>query len=212
MSRKAREAEIYQAAARVFRRKGYHAARIQDVADALGMHKGSLYYYISSKEDLLRGLVEGPMQRMVEATREILATRHDPAQKLTRVIEMHLRHFQEAKDFFGIFLREDLDFLDANAETDLRGLVRTYDALWDEVLCEGVEAGVFDAEMEVPVVRKAIIGMCNGTYTWFRADGPYPIQEIARQFAAFALNGLRPRDTAPETVTISPDLSSAPTA
>jgi len=211
MSRKARETEIYEAAARVFRHKGYHAARIQDVADELGLHKGSLYYYISTKEDLLRGLVEGPMQRMVEATREILATRHAPAQKLVRVIEMHLRHFQESKDFFGIFLREDLDFLDANAETDLRGLVRTYDALWDEVLQEGIAAGVFDAEMEVPIVRKAIIGMCNGTYTWYRADGPYPIQEIARQFAAFALDGLRPRATSDGAATQT-DFSTSSTA
>ena len=193
MSRKAREAEIYQAAARVFRRKGYHAARIEDVADELDMRKGSLYYYISSKEDLLRGLVEGPMQRMVEATRQVLATRHTASQKLARVIEMHLRHFQESKDFFGIFLREGLDFLDANAEADLRGIVKTYDALWDEVLQEGIDSGAFAADLEVPVVRKALIGMCNGTYTWFRADGPYPIQEIARQFAAFALDGLRPR-------------------
>jgi len=147
----------------------------------------------------------------VEATREILATRHAPAQKLVRVIEMHLRHFQESKDFFGIFLREDLDFLDANAETDLRGLVRTYDALWDEVLQEGIAAGVFDAEMEVPIVRKAIIGMCNGTYTWYRADGPYPIQEIARQFAAFALDGLRPRATSDGAATQT-DFSTSSTA
>ncbi|MFQ5568953.1 MAG: TetR/AcrR family transcriptional regulator [Rhodothermales bacterium] len=190
MSREAREAAIYQAAARVFRAKGYHAARIQDVAEELGMHKGSLYYYISSKEDLLRGLVEGPLQRVVEATRGVLATRHAAAQKLALIIELHLRHFQEHSDFFGIFLHEDLDFLNQNAESDIRALVKEYDALWDALLEEGKKRGEFHADLEVAVVRKAIIYMCNGVFVWFKPHGAYPLQEIARLFAEFALNGV----------------------
>lgn len=205
MSRKAREQEIYRAAARVFRRRGYHAARIQDVADELGMHKGSLYYYINSKEDLLRGLVEGPMQAMVDGLREILQTRHAPPQKLALAVEMHLRLFQEHRDVFGIFLREDIDFLNANAEADIRALVRAYDSLWDALLQEGVAAGAFAADLEVPVVRKALIGMCNGTYTWFHADGTYPIGEVARLFAQFALRGVQ----APASVDVSPSFSSS---
>ena len=193
MSQTAREKEIYQVAARVFREKGFHAARIQDVADALGMQKGSLYYYISSKEDLLRGLVEVPIQHMLDDAREVLATGHAPAEKLARVVEVHLRHFQQYRDTFGIFLREDLELLEQTSEGDLRALLGTYDALWDRLLRDGIEAGAFRLDLEVPVIRKAIIGMCNGTYTWFSASGPHPIREIARQFAAFALRGVSAR-------------------
>lgn len=190
MSRTAREKEIHQAAARVFREKGYHAARMQDVAEALGMQKGSLYYYISSKEDLLRGLVEVPIRRMTEEAREVLATGYAPGEKLARVIEVHLRHVQAHRDVFGIFLREDLGLLEHTSECDLRALLGTYDALWDRLLMAGIDAGAFRTDLAVPVIRKAIIGMCNGTYTWFDAEGPLPIQEIARQFAAFALRGV----------------------
>ena len=194
MSRTAREKEIHQAAARVFREKGFHATRIQDVAEALGMQKGSLYYYISSKEDLLRGLVEVPIQRMLDDAREVLATSHPPGEKLARVIEVHLRHFQQHRDIFGIFLREDLELLEETSECDLRALLRTYDALWDDLLRTGIEAGAFRTDLAVPVVRKAIIGMCNGTYTWFDDEGPLSIREIARQFAAFALQGVERRE------------------
>src|ERR1700733_12619467 len=48
-----REREVLEAGAEVFARKGYAAATVQDVADALGILKGSLYYYIKTKEDLL---------------------------------------------------------------------------------------------------------------------------------------------------------------
>jgi AcrR family transcriptional regulator len=191
MAQHGRRAEIHEVAARLFRAKGYHATRIQDVAEALGMQKGSLYHYISSKEDLLRGIVETPIERMIADAREVLATGYPPEDKLTRVIEGHLRHFQEHRDLFGIFLREDLDLLDQASDSDLRALVGTYDALVDDLLREGMETGAFRTDLEPPVVRKAIIGMCNGTYTWFDPDGAHPIQEIARQFAAFALRGVQ---------------------
>ena len=190
MSREARKAEILRTAAGVFREKGFHAARIQDVADRLGMQKGSLYYYISSKEDLLRGLVEEPIRAMNEEVRALLDTGHPPAQKLARVIELHLRYFQEHRDIFGIFLREDLDLLDQTSDSDLRGLLRTYDALWDELLQEGIATGTFREDLDRSIVAKAIIGMCNGTFTWFDPAGRHSIQEIARLLADFALRGV----------------------
>lgn len=190
MGRDARKAEILRTAAGVFREKGFHGARIQDVADRLGMQKGSLYYYISSKEDLLRGLVEEPIRAMNEEVRALLDTGHPPAQKLARVIELHLRYFQEHRDIFGIFLREDIELLDQTSDSDLRALLRTYDAYWDELLQEGMAEGAFREDIDRSIITKAIIGMCNGTFTWFNPDGRYPIQEIARLLADFVLQGV----------------------
>lgn len=190
MSRSARKDEILRAAARVFRRKGYYASRIQDVADEVGMHKGSLYYYIATKEDLLRGLVEGPMEGLVRAAQDVMATRHDPEQKLARLVELHLRSFQAHKDTFGIFLREDIDLLDRASDASVRTLVRAYDEVWLQLLREGAEAGVFHTEVDPRVAVKALVGLCNSTYTWFRAGGAYSIDEVARQFTLLILGGL----------------------
>src|SRR4051795_7441902 len=57
--RKRRDEEVLDAAARVFARRGYSDASVQDVADELGILKGSLYHYIATKEDLLYWLLEG---------------------------------------------------------------------------------------------------------------------------------------------------------
>jgi len=56
--RGSRQAEVTQAAVEIFAQKGYRAASIQDVADKVGVLKGSLYYYIDSKEDLLWRIIE----------------------------------------------------------------------------------------------------------------------------------------------------------
>jgi len=195
-----RKAVILKAAAHVFRKKGYHATRIQDIADAVGMQKGSLYYYISSKEDLLRGLVEGRLQDMICAAEAILGTRHSASRKLERIVEMHLRHFQEHRDIFGIFLHEDMELLNRSSETDIRALARRYDDLIESTLTEGVETGEFAADTDKRIVIKAIVGMCNGTYTWFQSNGRYPIEEIARIFAHLIVDGIRRTSDRPPEV------------
>ena len=53
MTTRPREAELYRAATRLFRERGFHATSMQDIAEALGMNRGSLYHYITSKDDLL---------------------------------------------------------------------------------------------------------------------------------------------------------------
>ena len=58
-----RMAEILDSAAKFFYTKGYHATSIEDVARDVGMLKGSLYYYIKSKEDLLYGLLLGVIKQ-----------------------------------------------------------------------------------------------------------------------------------------------------
>jgi AcrR family transcriptional regulator len=192
MVQKARTTEILQAAARVFRKKGFHAARIQDVADELGMQKGSLYHYISTKQDLLKGLVEGAMQRLIAALHGICDTGHPAGQKLAMAIEAHLRLTQEDRDIWGILQREDLDLLNRGSQSDLRAVIKEYESTWDRLVTAGVESGEFDPSLDGRVVVQAILGMCNATGVWFRPDGRLPIQEVARIFSEIVLRGVRP--------------------
>ena len=57
---------IIAAAAKVFRTKGYHAATVQDIADEVGILKGSLYHHVKSKEDLLYLMVKEPIAQIYE--------------------------------------------------------------------------------------------------------------------------------------------------
>jgi AcrR family transcriptional regulator len=190
MVQKARNAEILQAAAKVFRQRGFHAARMQDVADELGMQKGSLYHYISTKEDLLKGLVEGALERMIDEAHSILETGHPARQKLAMAIEAHLRHNLEDRDIWGIILREDLDLLDRNSPADVKVLVNEYESLWDRLVDIGVEEGEFNPDLDKRVIVQAVLGMCTGFLRWFRPEGRLPLQEVARVFAEITLRGI----------------------
>ena len=76
----ARLREIYDAAARVFSEKGYDGASIQDVADAVGILKGSLYYYIDTKQDLLFGIIDEVHRDTLRSLEEWVAVDGDADQ------------------------------------------------------------------------------------------------------------------------------------
>ncbi len=191
MVQKARSAEIHQAAIRVFYRKGFHATRIQDIADELGMQKGSLYHYISSKQDLIEGLVAGALEGMIEETTSLLATGHPARQKLVMAIEAHLRRTLEDREIWGILEREDLELLNRNSPADLRALVKQYESLWDRIITEGVASGEFDPDLDQRVAVQAVLALCTGILKWFDPKGRLPLQEVARLYGEFALRGIQ---------------------
>src|SRR4051812_39582811 len=87
--------QIVAAAAKVFREKGYHQSTTEDIAAEVGMLKGSLYYYITKKEDLLHAVVEKPVNEMVANLREIAESGSTSEEKIRRLIADHLRTFDQ---------------------------------------------------------------------------------------------------------------------
>lgn len=191
MAKKARNEEILKTAARVFGEKGFHGTRIQDIADELGMRKGSLYHYISSKEELVQGLVAGAMEKMIREMSDIVATKHTAMRKIDMGIEAHLRRSLGDRDVWTLMTRENLDLLNRNSPADIYELMKQYVSLWDQIVAEGVEQGEFDPDLDQRLIVQAVIAMCVGFLRWFDPDGRLPAQEVARQFTEITLRGIQ---------------------
>ncbi|MCW5907290.1 MAG: TetR family transcriptional regulator [Chitinophagales bacterium] len=186
-----KKAEILKAAAKVFRTKGYHATRIQDVAEALDMQKGSLYYYIETKEDLLKGLVEDILEKSVELLGNIQDTTHSPSEKVKLCIESHLRLFHNNIDAFGVFITEDLHFINKNSEKDIFLLMKNYEKGWLKIFEEGIQSGEFRKEVNHKMAVKGILGMLNWSYRWYHVKEGYSIEQVADIFSDLILNGVK---------------------
>ena len=78
----ARRAQIFQAAAAVFARQGYHNARMDDIVKASGLSKGGLYWYFKSKEELATGLVHQMLTHESEAMQAVLDSEAPAAERL----------------------------------------------------------------------------------------------------------------------------------
>lgn len=186
-----KKAEILKAAAKVFRTKGYHASRIQDVAETLDMQKGSLYYYIKTKEDLLKGLVEDILEKSVELLANIQDTTHSPSEKVKLCIESHLRLFHNNIDAFGVFINEDMHLINKNSEKDIFLLMKNYEKGWLKIFEEGVKNGDFRKELNHKIIVKGILGMLNWSYRWYHIKEGYSIEEVADIFSDLILNGIK---------------------
>lgn len=182
-------AEIFAAALRLFQAKGYHGASMQDLADAVGMQKASLYYYFHSKEDLLVMVCERGTGAFTQELEEIVASDLDATNKLRRAMECHLVALCEHLDLFTVFLREQ-KFLGEIQQVRLRGEGKKHAALLSAILEQGIASGEF-RPVNVTVTTLAILGMCNWLYEWYSPDGTLEPHEIAAMYSDLVLNGLR---------------------
>ena len=190
--KKSRQEEVYATAARLFATRGYHATRMQDIADELGMLKGSLYYYFDSKEDLIVKITSGRIEELYEAIDAIVQTGYSPTQKLTLAIDEHIRFFQEHVHIYTIFVREQLANINDGTASSADIMNKKYQNLFRQILQEGIDAGEFSADIDTQIIMRAILGMCNYTWSWYDPNGRIPVRELARIFTQMVLGGIKP--------------------
>lgn len=191
--RKAREDDLYATAARLFAERGFHATRMQDIADEMGLLKGSLYYYCASKEELLSRITSGQIEEAITAVQGIIDTGYTPTEKLTFAIDEHLRLYQDHADIYAIYMQENLRHINVETAEQIYRVGKQYQALWAHILQEGVAAGEFAPDLDVEIAVKAILSMCNNTINWYDPHGRVPLRELARIFTNLILNGLNKR-------------------
>ena len=189
--KKSRQEEVYATAARLFATRGYHATRMQDIADELGMLKGSLYYYFDSKEDLIVKITSGRIEELYEAIDAIVQTGYSPTQKLTLAIDEHIRFFQEHVHIYTIFVREQLANINDGTASSADVMNKKYQNLFRQILQEGIDAGEFSADIDTQIIMRAILGMCNYTWSWYDPNGRIPVRELARIFTQMVLGGIK---------------------
>jgi AcrR family transcriptional regulator len=181
--------DIITAAAKIFRTKGYHAATVRDIADEVGILKGSLYHHLASKEELLYLVVKEPIRQMSRTMSEIAAGEGKAADKLRRAIAAHLEAFDRHYPHLFVYLRER-EAVKRRFREMIGFSPKEYERYWQQILREGVESGEFRPDLDIQVVSYGLLGMLNWLYKWYDPQGRLSIQEVAEQFTALALAGL----------------------
>lgn len=180
--------ELLAAAVRLFRQKGYHDTSMQDLAEAVGIQRGSLYHYIEAKEDLLHEIMERAMRRLLDAVEPVAASAVPASEKLRRAVEAHLAVAASYRDEL-VVLHVELKSLSAARRQRMLALRDRYEGLFRRIVQEGVRTGEF-REVDPKTVGLAVLGVCNWFTTWFRPDGPLSHADFARAFADLFLDGL----------------------
>ena len=184
-----RERDIVATAARLFKEKGYRATTLEDIAAAVGMLKGSLYYYIRSKEELLYLVVRDPIREVYSELEAIVAADLPFAEKIARAIANHMTVFHLHYPHIAVYLHDYRHLMD-KLEQNVIETPKQYQRLWDALLRQGIDAGEIRDDVDVTMAGYALLGMCNWAYRWYNPSGRLSPQEVADVFTKIALQGL----------------------
>ncbi|GAB6875413.1 TetR/AcrR family transcriptional regulator [Thermaerobacter litoralis] len=183
-----REQEILDAARKLFRQKGYYATTMQDIAEAVGLQKASLYHYIRSKEALLLQIAGETMRLFHAELDRIQAAGGSVAQQLAAAIRAHVKVVAEHQETLTVLFRESHALPPEHAEK-VRGETGRYTRRLTELIARGVAAGEL-RPVDPGAACLAILGACNWMYRWYSADGRLTPQQIGDQFVEVILHGL----------------------
>lgn len=181
--------QILESAAQIIRKKGYHAASMQDIADAVHLQKASLYHYFSSKQDILLALLDQALDVLIERVSSILSRAIPCDEKLCQAMCVYLECLDEYADLASVLL---LEHRSLNPEYHDRHIPRRdrFERLWRDLIQEGITGGVFK-DVDPSMTARALLGVMNWTITWYHPDGPLTIKQISDHFSALFLDGLR---------------------
>jgi AcrR family transcriptional regulator len=180
--------DILKSAAKAFRRLGYHGATVEQIAAALHMKKGNLYYYFKNKEEILFACHQYSLDRLTTLLEEIEATGATADLKLRRLIDAFVHTILDELHGTALFLD-----LEALSPAHLRAVIARRDA-FDKgvrrIIEEGMAARVF-AEGDPKLLAFALFGAVNWIPRWYSPEGPASSQAIADIFADFFVAGFR---------------------
>ncbi len=181
--------DILKSASAAFRKLGYHGATVEQIAAALQMNKGNLYYYFKNKEEILFACHEYSHDRLQELLDETVRSTASAEAKLRRLINAWVHVILD--ELHGTALLLDLEAL---SPPHLKAVIQRrdkFDRGMRLIIEEGMATGAF-AQGDPKLVAFAMLGALNWIARWFNPAGPSSSDEIATRFADYLIAGLRP--------------------
>ncbi len=195
MAKPLRRDDILQAAAQIFREKGYHAASMQDIAASVNLQKASLYHHVEGKQEILLAILDQALDILIKDFQTVVVQNLPAAQKLRLAIRTYIGRLTQEADLAAVLLLEHRSLAPDLRARHIRRRDRL-ESMWRSLIREGVERGEF-REVDVAVVGFALLGVQNWVITWYSESGPLSPEQMADQFAELFLGGLLKAGEAP---------------
>jgi len=174
-------------AARLFAEKGYHGTSTGDLAEAMGVQKGSLYAHIRSKEDLLWEVArEGAAA--FHAALDGVPDELPATEKIRLALRAHLRVVAEQLDVATVFVRE-WRYLEGERRDEFVAERRRYEERFRALFREGRELGELRTDLDDATATLLALSAANWAYTWLRPGDD--TNALADRFFAQLLDGMR---------------------
>lgn len=193
-----RTQEIYRQSAEVIHRQGFDATSMGDIAEAVDLTKGGLYYYIKGKQALLYAIMNEALKLLESDVVEPAARESDPERRLAVLVSSHVRLVMQETALMTILAseREALDEKHraklAERKNDYPGMLR--DCI-ERILARQSSAPRVDAA----VAANSLLGMIHWVVRWHRTESRMDEEELVEQLTNLVLYGIIPLPNAAQS-------------
>lgn len=185
-----RHAEVLDAAVKMFYESGYSDTSVEDIANELGILKGSLYYYIRSKEDLLYEIVRDVNDDVAALLADALENQQlPPLQRLTNYMIAQVEYNASNIKKITVYY-DDLPLLGRGRLTEIRRTLHNIEKGVTDLITEAQQRGNIDPSVDPALATYAVFATVNWMYRWYKPRGRFRPPEIAEFIAEFTLHGL----------------------
>ena len=169
---------ILRTAAKLFREHGYERTSVRQIAEALGMTSGSLFYHFATKEELLVTVMEEGVRDIMRGVQKGLAGESCLPERMLAMVRCHLTALLGPKlDAMTVMLYEWRSLSEPARARVLKSR-DAYEELWIAPIHEAAALGLVDAD--TGLVRHTVLGALNWTAQWYRPDRRMGVEVLAQ--------------------------------
>jgi AcrR family transcriptional regulator len=183
---------ILTAGAELFREHGYAVSTTRQLSARLGITKASLYYHISSKEDLLRLICLESLRRVTESVAAAAEADNDPLETVRAAMYAHLESVLGDLDLHATMLLE-LRSLTGDFREEVQQARDAYEILFTSVIANAQAAGALRTDLTAKQLTVGVLSMLNWAISWYQPGGGLSPGELAEVFWKLYLDGARRR-------------------
>ncbi|MGO3707716.1 MAG: TetR/AcrR family transcriptional regulator [Mesonia hippocampi] len=188
MNKNNRREDIVLTAAKLFRKKGYNAVSMRDLASEMGIKAASLYNHISSKQEILASIVLAVAKDFVGHIDTVVPQSITSIEKLTSIIHHHIDLTAEQTDFLAC-MNNDWIHLDEENKTLYLSLRKEYEAKFREILRVGMTKNELkNIHIEISVF--GILTTLRTLYVWYAKKDTVSLKTLKTDLPRLLLDGL----------------------
>jgi AcrR family transcriptional regulator len=185
-------ARMLDTACTLFARKGYFGTSIREIADAMGIQKASLYYYISSKEDLIYQISKSAMEHLSTNVQAALAQVSGPEERLYAFILSHVVNLLQHQNWHAAANEELMHAFSPARKREIIAMRDAYEQMARGILADAQAAKLLRSDISAKFLGLILFGMITNIYSWYQPEVDIPPADLAFTLADVYMTGIVP--------------------
>lgn len=192
----AKRKELLQIAARLFKANGFQATRIVDIANEAGLDRATAYYYVGSKEELFREMIEDVLGGVMAEGERLLSDQSlSWLERLHSIFVSLMISYESNYPATFVYIQERMHQIQTEKSEWAESIIvkaRAFDRILLTFISEAMANGELRNDLTPRIVENALFGMLNWTHRWFVPGRGLTGAQVAEDFWSIFIGGMKP--------------------